>query len=506
MAPKCPICLYLFFEERKPITITCGHTVCKECLDRMVRTQKMYRCPECRQDYNEHLSKALLDLQPNFQIVQMMDNLKTRCWLHGALAEKVCMQHVQALCENCSGHNGCRVLAIDEDFESIQRDLDKALRKLRKKNQLPKDLSDGIERALKKSLNDLLKLCKAVNVHINGPDLSDPREALLNEGARDLAKVHSCLLSRDLLSLWKNPPDSQADINQLIKQIHQFVGMPLESEDSLPDVVCCMQCLNSVAKEHMNFMQLPCYQVYHVICESCAKPQIASGLVTCALDGRSFRVDRLSTFTPPASTKDGSRLTAYPAQDFFGYCHYVNLFQHVMPPERLPETHRIGNFRGYTVDFSVNQVEAISFTIFANTNIGGIGLANPVDAGNQVTVEWVKIYLGDAASGLPRMTTLAFPRLLTGASGVLTNLLFQEEFQASAMATYTIKVKLTGQSPNNKMLFYRGNHLTRCVNAKGSKDKDGDPWEFIQTAGFDKGERCTGQHFITGPILRILYR
>jgi len=413
------------------------------------------------------------------------------------------MTHVQALCENCDAHRGCKVYEISEDFESIQRDLDKMLRKFKKQNKLPDELNHDIDRALRKSLHDLLKLYKSVHTAINGPDHSDPREALLSEGLKDLRKVHSCLLPKDLLSRWKSPPDSEPEVQQLISQIHKFVGMPVESEDSLPDQVCCMQCLTCVPKDRMNMMQLPCYQVYHVICESCARTQIESGTVICALDRRPFAVSKLPAFTPPPSSKDGSRLTAYPASDFFGYLHYINLFKHVMPPERLPASHRTGNFKGYTVDFSVNQVEAISFTVYADANIGGIGLANPVDAGSQTTVEWVKFYLGNDTSGLPRLTTLAFPRVLTGASGVLTNLLFQEEFQVSAMASYTIKMKLTGQSSDNTMLFYRGNHLSRCEEQVGSR---GDAWEFMQTIGVEKGERCPGQHFITGPILRILYR
>ena len=243
MAPKCPVCLALYFEDKEPITIPCGHTLCKLCIAEIVRIKVHFKCPECNKIYSEQESKSLLRLQPNIHIKGVMANLKTRCWLHSALAERVCITHVQALCENCDAHRGCKVYEISEDFESIQRDLDKMLRKLKKQNTLPHELNHDIDRALRKSLHDLLKLYKSVHTAINGPDHSDPREALLSEGLKDLRKVHSCLLPKDLLSRWKSPPDSEPEVQQLISQIHKFVGMPVESEDSLPDQVCCMQCL-----------------------------------------------------------------------------------------------------------------------------------------------------------------------------------------------------------------------------------------------------------------------
>ena len=514
-APKCPICLSLYFGPKKPITLTCGHTLCKEDLENLIRTKAQVKCPLCVRYYDERESRALSNILPNISIQDLMEKIQTKCLTHEDFADRVCLKHAQALCPDCHDHDACQPTDIAEDFDIIQRELEKMTRKLSKKNpsSLPERLSKDIKVAMRKNLNDLLKLYREVYGHINGIDTSDPRKAMLDEGQKDLRIIHSCLLPPDLLARWRSPPPSLPECSNLVREIHRFVGAVLENEDSLPDLVCCVNCLKAVPKTNMDMLKLPCHQVYHVICRGCAQEQVACGQVICKLDERTFQIDnidRLPVFTPPPSIKDGTRLSAYPSKVFFGYEHFVDLFKHVMPSEKLPPKLREGIRKGYTIDFSANQVEAISFCCFTDAVIGGIGFANPVDAGDSATIEWVKIYAGQTALGLPRLQTAAFPRELTGASGVLTNLLFQEEFPITATNYYTIKVKLTGQKPDNKMLFYRGNHLTRWESPTGSRENPqkgiGDTWEFVLTEGADKGEKCTGQHFVTGPILRILYR
>lgn len=508
-APRCPICISMYFGSKEPITISCGHTLCKECLQGMIQRARFLSCPICKQSYSDRESYSLLSLRPNIDIKAMMDNLKTTCWEHEAIAEKVCTTHVQAVCDQCVGHRECTVLSIADEFDMIQIDIKRKIKSMKKqsKQTLSRPLEDEVQKALRKSLDDLLKLHKAVFSELFGPDLTDPREAILTDGKKHLRKINSFFLPFDFLSRWYNPPDTHRACSQLTEDLQRYKDIPFETSDSLPELVCCMNCMICTPRDKIDMVVLPCFQVYHVICRPCAVMMVQTGQVTCRLDGNSYSIqamDKLPAFAPRPPVKNGTLLPAHP-QDFFGYTHSVSLFRHVMPPEFLPlSVEKTSQMVGFTVNFSYNQVEAITFMPMADAVIGGITLANPVSSEDQASIEWVKLYLSSTAAGEYRYCMQGYPKVLIGGKGVMTNILLDEEVPVSAYSVYTFKLKLTGKKePDNKMVFYRGNHLTGYVNAIGSRD---DAWEFSQTLGFDSEDRCLGKHFQTGPILRILYR
>ena len=47
---ECPVCMQEFDEdEKKPLVIPCGHTLCKFCVSTMVE-EGMLKCPFCRKE------------------------------------------------------------------------------------------------------------------------------------------------------------------------------------------------------------------------------------------------------------------------------------------------------------------------------------------------------------------------------------------------------------------------------------------------------------------------
>ncbi|XP_072162967.1 uncharacterized protein [Diadema setosum] len=69
---ECPICLTLF---NQPKSLTCSHTFCKDCLQRISQTQKTITCPICRKE--TPLPSGDVDkLQTNIPLSSLVDEVK----------------------------------------------------------------------------------------------------------------------------------------------------------------------------------------------------------------------------------------------------------------------------------------------------------------------------------------------------------------------------------------------------------------------------------------------
>ncbi|XP_073462938.1 E3 ubiquitin/ISG15 ligase TRIM25-like [Aquarana catesbeiana] len=71
---SCSICLNIYTD---PVTLRCGHNFCRECIDRVLDTQKasgLYTCPECREEFQERpvlsSARALRNIAEKFLVSQ----------------------------------------------------------------------------------------------------------------------------------------------------------------------------------------------------------------------------------------------------------------------------------------------------------------------------------------------------------------------------------------------------------------------------------------------------
>ncbi|XP_068102490.1 tripartite motif-containing protein 60-like [Hyperolius riggenbachi] len=104
---NCSICLEMYTE---PVTLTCGHSFCQECIQDTFVTQEecgFYTCPECREQFPNHpklqRNMRLRNIVEHFRSTQQQpeDNgiLCTYCIHTLVPAIKTCLQCEASLCE-----------------------------------------------------------------------------------------------------------------------------------------------------------------------------------------------------------------------------------------------------------------------------------------------------------------------------------------------------------------------------------------------------------------------
>lgn len=51
-ACECPVCFFLLEDDRVPMSLPCGHTLCRVCLSSILEKNAghNFRCPLCRKD------------------------------------------------------------------------------------------------------------------------------------------------------------------------------------------------------------------------------------------------------------------------------------------------------------------------------------------------------------------------------------------------------------------------------------------------------------------------
>ncbi|XP_073479734.1 zinc-binding protein A33-like [Aquarana catesbeiana] len=94
---KCCICLNIYSE---PTTLPCGHTFCKQCIQKAFQTSRQRSCPECRQGLPEGM-----DLNRNTKMCSIIEHLtSTRSKHQGGCSycdgtpEKLCLDCETPLC------------------------------------------------------------------------------------------------------------------------------------------------------------------------------------------------------------------------------------------------------------------------------------------------------------------------------------------------------------------------------------------------------------------------
>ncbi|XP_068111116.1 E3 ubiquitin-protein ligase TRIM11-like [Hyperolius riggenbachi] len=184
---ECPVCLTIYTD---PVSLRCGHNVCRICIDRVLDSQEGsagYSCPECREEHKAQVGLqrniALRNIAVRFRSTQpdqeeagvhctycvdapvpavmsclhcdasMCDkhlrvhskapehvlcapttSLETRkCSVHKKILEYYCTEDASCVCVSCTvigGHVGHKMLSLDEASEKKKEKLRNDLQKL----------------------------------------------------------------------------------------------------------------------------------------------------------------------------------------------------------------------------------------------------------------------------------------------------------------------------------------------------------------------------------------
>ncbi|XP_018422005.1 PREDICTED: E3 ubiquitin-protein ligase TRIM62-like [Nanorana parkeri] len=103
---RCSICLSIYTD---PVTLKCGHNFCRDCIDRVLDTQKasgLYTCPECREQFQArpvlYTARALSNIAERFHISQSDEEdtgiYCTYCVDSPVPAKKSCLHCECSLC------------------------------------------------------------------------------------------------------------------------------------------------------------------------------------------------------------------------------------------------------------------------------------------------------------------------------------------------------------------------------------------------------------------------
>ncbi|XP_068102624.1 E3 ubiquitin-protein ligase TRIM39-like [Hyperolius riggenbachi] len=124
---SCSICLSLY---REPVTLTCGHSFCRDCIMTVLETQKasgkVYSCPECRAEYPNHplveKNRKLSNIVENFTAMQEKPEVRcTFCVDALVPAVKTCQQCETSMCvKHLAAHNQTVDHVLVEPTSSLQ--------------------------------------------------------------------------------------------------------------------------------------------------------------------------------------------------------------------------------------------------------------------------------------------------------------------------------------------------------------------------------------------------
>ncbi|XP_059197802.1 nuclear factor 7, brain-like [Centropristis striata] len=131
----CPACQDVF---KDPVTLSCYHSFCKDCLQSWWKDKETKECPVCR----KRSSKEFI---PNFALKNACEALlqerdqrasEPLCSLHSEKLKLFCLDHQQPVCHICRDseeHSNHRFRPIDEAAQQHKKQLQETLEPLKEK-------------------------------------------------------------------------------------------------------------------------------------------------------------------------------------------------------------------------------------------------------------------------------------------------------------------------------------------------------------------------------------
>uniref|UniRef100_A0A8C1P2X2 Uncharacterized protein n=1 Tax=Cyprinus carpio TaxID=7962 RepID=A0A8C1P2X2_CYPCA len=150
----CPVCHDIF---KAPVLLSCGHSVCKECLQQFWRTKGTQECPVCRR-------RSSRDDPPcNLALQNMCESfLKERKDRHSSGSEEICSLHSEELklfcledkqpvclvCRDSQKHINHTFRPVSEVISSCKEEVNTALKSLHEKGKNKEKMKGDFEKTV----------------------------------------------------------------------------------------------------------------------------------------------------------------------------------------------------------------------------------------------------------------------------------------------------------------------------------------------------------------------
>uniref|UniRef100_A0A8D0CVF7 E3 ubiquitin-protein ligase TRIM21-like n=1 Tax=Sander lucioperca TaxID=283035 RepID=A0A8D0CVF7_SANLU len=138
----CPICLDVFTD---PVTTSCGHNFCKNCITVNWNVNDQYRCPMCKNVFDTrpelHVNTFISEMVAQFRqsLIDPVENLEDRmCTKHNKPLELFCKTDQACVCMLCtvSDHKMHDVVPLKEEYEEKKAELEAEIQQMIQKRRL----------------------------------------------------------------------------------------------------------------------------------------------------------------------------------------------------------------------------------------------------------------------------------------------------------------------------------------------------------------------------------
>ncbi|KAI4894165.1 hypothetical protein NFI96_027840 [Prochilodus magdalenae] len=144
----CPVCGDVY---KDPVLLSCSHSVCKSCLEKLWETQRTKQCPYCKRRSSKEyppLNLALKKLCEAFAQERSQGasvKVKTLCDLHRKELILFCLDDQQSVCSECCSktHTNHRFCELQEKANGIKTELSAALKILKDKEKIFTDCKES---------------------------------------------------------------------------------------------------------------------------------------------------------------------------------------------------------------------------------------------------------------------------------------------------------------------------------------------------------------------------
>ncbi|ROL50882.1 Tripartite motif-containing protein 35 [Anabarilius grahami] len=150
----CSVCREIF---KDPVVLSCGHSVCKECLQQCWRTKETQECPVCRRRSSRDdppVSLTLKNLCESFlkkKNERRSSGSEDICSLHSEKLDFFCLEDKQSVCLVCRDsqqHENHKFRPIDEVVSSYKEELNTALKSLQENLNHKKNIKGEFEKTV----------------------------------------------------------------------------------------------------------------------------------------------------------------------------------------------------------------------------------------------------------------------------------------------------------------------------------------------------------------------